>query len=48
MLSERNSVDIHALERQGMTIIEHPPGEETQFDWVELPDTPTPYTHFCR
>ncbi|MHC5796141.1 IS21 family transposase [Lacisediminihabitans sp. FW035] len=22
-------------------IIEHPPGEETQFDWVELPDAPT-------
>ncbi|MET3768619.1 transposase [Marisediminicola sp. UYEF4] len=21
-------------------IIEHPPGEETQFDWVELPDAP--------
>ena len=22
-------------------IIEHPPGEETQFDWLELPDPPT-------
>lgn len=22
-------------------IIEHPPGEEAQFDWVELPDAPT-------
>ena len=22
-------------------VIEHPPGEETQFDWVELPDAPT-------
>ncbi|TFC18490.1 IS21 family transposase [Cryobacterium algoritolerans] len=22
-------------------IIEHPPGEETQFDWVELPDAPS-------
>lgn len=21
-------------------VIEHPPGEETQFDWVELPDAP--------
>ena len=21
-------------------IIEHPPGEETQFDWFELPDAP--------
>ncbi len=21
-------------------VIEHPPGEETQFDWVELPDPP--------
>ena len=22
-------------------VIEHPPGEETQFDWLELPDAPT-------
>ena len=22
-------------------VIEHPPGEETQFDWLELPDPPT-------
>ncbi len=21
-------------------VIEHPPGEETQWDWVELPDPP--------
>ena len=21
-------------------MIEHPPGEETQFDWLELPDPP--------
>jgi len=25
-------------------IIEHPPGEETQFDWVELPDAPAGWT----
>ena len=25
-----------------MAIIEHPPGEETQWDWVELPDPPAP------
>ncbi len=24
-------------------IIEHPPGEETQFDWLELPDPPAPW-----
>ena len=23
-----------------MAVIEHPPGEETQFDWLELPDPP--------
>jgi transposase len=23
-----------------VAVIEHPPGEETQFDWVELPDPP--------
>ena len=23
-----------------MAIIEHPPGEETQWDWVDLPDPP--------
>jgi hypothetical protein len=22
-------------------VIEHPPGAETQWDWVELPDPPT-------
>lgn len=22
-------------------VIDHPPGEETRFDWVELPDAPT-------
>ncbi|TFC82749.1 transposase [Cryobacterium sp. TmT2-59] len=26
--------------RRPNAIIEHPPGEETQFDWVELPDAP--------
>src|SRR4051794_37844581 len=25
-------------------VIEHPPGEETQFDWVELPDPPVAWT----
>ena len=24
-----------------MAIIEHPPGEETQWDWLDLPDPPT-------
>lgn len=27
--------------KRANAIIEHPPGEETQFDWVELPDAPT-------
>jgi transposase len=26
--------------RRPAAVIEHPPGEETQFDWVELPDPP--------
>ena len=26
--------------KRANAIIEHPPGEETQFDWVELPDPP--------
>ena len=25
-------------------VIDHPPGEETQFDWVELPDPPAAWT----
>lgn len=29
----------HVTERPN-AVIEHPPGEETQFDWVELPDAP--------
>lgn len=29
----------HVTERPN-AIIEHPPGEETQFDWLELPDPP--------
>jgi transposase len=29
----------HVTERPN-AVIEHPPGEETQFDWVELPDPP--------
>jgi hypothetical protein len=24
-----------------VAVIEHPPGVETQFDWVELPDPPS-------
>jgi len=28
------------LTKRPNAIIEHPPGKETQFDWVELPDTP--------
>lgn len=27
--------------KRANAVIEHPPGEETQFDWVELPDPPT-------
>ena len=27
--------------KRANAIIEHPPGEETQFDWLELPDPPT-------
>lgn len=30
----------HVTERPN-AVIEHPPGEETQFDWLELPDPPT-------
>ena len=26
---------------RAVVVIEHPPGEETQFDWLELPDPPT-------
>ena len=26
--------------RRPNAVIEHPPGEETQFDWLELPDAP--------
>ena len=26
---------------RAVSVIEHPPGEETQFDWLELPDPPT-------
>ena len=28
--------------QRAVAIIEHPPGEETQWDWVELPDPPEP------
>ena len=30
----------HAARGRDVAIIDHPPGEETQFDWVELPDPP--------
>ncbi|PKV76719.1 Mu transposase domain-containing protein [Nocardia fluminea] len=31
----------HAAKGRDVAIIAHPPGEETQWDWVELPDPPT-------
>ena len=31
----------HPTKGRPAAIIEHPPGEETQWDWVELPDPPT-------
>ena len=30
----------HAAKRRPVAVIEHPAGEETQWDWVELPDPP--------
>jgi transposase len=30
----------HAARGRDVAIIDHPPGAETQFDWVELPDPP--------
>ncbi|WP_306971527.1 IS21 family transposase [Streptomyces canus] len=30
----------HASKGRDRAVIEHPPGEEIQFDWVELPDPP--------
>lgn len=30
----------HAAKGRDVAIIKHPPGEETQWDWVELPDPP--------
>ncbi|GED90865.1 transcriptional regulator [Streptomyces sp. 6-11-2] len=30
----------HASQGRDRAVIEHPPGEEVQFDWVELPDPP--------
>ncbi|MGQ0846272.1 MAG: IS21 family transposase [Sporichthyaceae bacterium] len=30
----------HPVKGRASAIIEHPPGEETQFDWLELPDPP--------
>jgi transposase len=30
----------HAARERPVAVIEHPPGEETQWDWVELPDPP--------
>ncbi|MFG1928670.1 hypothetical protein [Cryptosporangium sp. NPDC048952] len=29
-----------AAKGRDIAIIAHPPGEETQFDWLELPDPP--------
>ncbi len=29
-----------ATKGRAVAVIEHPPGEETQWDWVELPDPP--------
>ena len=31
-------VACHAAKGRDVAIIDHPPGAETQFDWVELPD----------
>lgn len=31
----------HASKGQDRAVIAHPPGEEIQLDWVELPDPPT-------
>jgi hypothetical protein len=28
----------HAATSRNVTVIAHPPGEEIQFDWLELPD----------
>ena len=30
----------HAAKGRAVAVIDHPPGEETQWDWVELPDPP--------
>ena len=30
----------HAAKRRAVAVIDHPPGEEAQWDWVELPDPP--------
>lgn len=30
----------HPTKGRAAAVIEHPPGEETQWDWVELPDPP--------
>jgi transposase len=30
----------HPAKGRAVAVIEHPPGEETQWDWVELPDPP--------
>jgi transposase len=31
-----------------VAVIEHPPGEECQFDWLELPDPPTSWGLGCE
>jgi transposase len=35
-----NCEPCHAAKGRDVAIIAHPPGEETQWDWVELPDPP--------
>jgi hypothetical protein len=30
----------HASTGRNVAVIAHPPGEEIQFDWLELPDPP--------
>jgi transposase len=32
-----------AAKSKDRAVIEHPPGEETQWDWLELPNPPTPW-----
>ena len=36
----RRARPVHRRKTGRLAIIEHPPGEETQWDWLELPDPP--------